>query len=284
MQEIYYPAKKNLIKRTLEMINSGETPTKDFLETNKAIFSQFPNACVRKTGSIHTILELLPDWLKYGEAFSQKSREGLRRICSESLTKHEPKTKVVRDNVKKVLVTALAEEKAPDESVLQLIRNDIKKASESTSKPSYSQVCSAMTKTLKFLENWSKQKESGEKRSITEKGKEMAENLMKDLFQQLPLGCWNLNNSDQSTQFSIQISSDTSNPMMNNNILERILEKASTKQLKRILDVTKEKQDRFLSVAKIVDVNEKVLTRLGVISGLSKSDAEMRLEKRRILG
>ena len=134
-----------------------------------------------------------------------------------------------------------------------------------------------MTKTLKFLENWSKQKESGEKRSITEKGKEMAENLMKDLFQQLPLGCWNLNNSDQSTQFSIQISSDTSNPMMNNNILERILEKASTKQLKRILDVTKEKQDRFLSVAKIVDVNEKVLTRLGVISGLSKSDAEMRI-------
>ena len=105
----------------------------------------------------------------------------------------------------------------------------------------------------------------------------MAENLMKDLFQQLPLGCWNLNNSDQSTQFSIQISSDTSNPMMNNNILERILEKASTKQLKRILDVTKEKQDRFLSVAKIVDVNEKVLTRLGVISGLSKSDAEMRI-------
>ena len=58
------------------MINSGETPTKDFLETNKAIFSQFPNACVRKTGSIHTILELLPDWLKYGEGFFTKVKRG----------------------------------------------------------------------------------------------------------------------------------------------------------------------------------------------------------------
>ena len=279
LQEVYYPAKRNLVKTLLIFLENGEVPTKSFLSKNENIFSQFPNRSCRKRG-IQIILSHIALWIEYGNKYNEKSREFLYELCTRTIQKNEPKLKTCRQGLRRTVLKALSENNAPSEDDVEVLATEIEDASKSFDHQkniSLSITLKEMKKVLNLISNWSTEKENGEKKNITEKGKKIAREMVEKMYHSLEYDCWTLkpDNVDVSiTEISIVGGNDAE---VERNIMERIFENKNNKPVKAIFDTEKPVLERVTSLAKMIDIDDvNVLIRLSGLAGFGTNDLEIK--------
>merc|ERR1711874_573886 len=279
LQEVYYPARRNLIKTLLIFLESGEVPTKSFLSENEKIFAQFPNRNCRKRG-IQIILTHIALWIHYGDKYDEKSREFLFQHCTNILQKYEPKLKTCRQGLRRAVIEALSENKAPSENDVELWTKEIEDVSKSfdlQKNISFGLTLKEMKKVLKLISNWSKGKENGEKKHITEKGEKIAKEMVEKMYHYLDYDCWNLNPdyadvSNSAVSIVEGLATDTEG-----NALERVFENNSNKHVKAIIDVEKNVLERVTSLSKLIDIEDvNVFIRLSGHAGFGTNDLEIK--------
>ena len=279
LQDIYYPARRNLIKTLLIFLESGEVPTKSFLCENEKIFAQFPNRSCRKRG-IQIVLTHIALWIEYGDKYSEKSREFLYKHCTSIIQKYEPKLKTCRQGLRRTVLKALSENNAPSENDVEVLTTEIEDVSKSFDHQKnilFGLTLKEMKKILKLISNWSAEKENGEKKHITEKGEKIAKEMIEKMYQFLEYDCWNLkpDNVDVSNIPVSFVDSLATEP--EGNILKRVFENNSNKHVKAIFDVEKPVLERVTSLAKLIDIEDvNIFVRLSGLAGFGKNDLEVK--------
>eukprot|EP00092_Neocalanus_flemingeri_P014469 GFUD01015613.1.p1 GENE.GFUD01015613.1~~GFUD01015613.1.p1 ORF type:complete len:859 (-),score=232.24 GFUD01015613.1:367-2922(-) len=279
LQQMFYPAKKNLTKITLSLLQTGKIPSKDFLSEYENIFSQYTNQKVKKKG-IKTLLKEIALMIKFGNQYHEDSRQYMIKHCETTIQKYEPRLKICRLELKRTLEKSLAENKAPDQDTIQSLTKEMEEVSKTTGDKEkiviFSVVFKKMQKVLQLLTDWS----SGN--ILTDEVEKVAKELAAKMYQGLEFDCWNLegvghNEGVAEGNFSHSGGEDLNTDEKDDDekdILKQIC--SGNKEVAIIVDANQPALERVEILAKLVKIEEaSVLIKLAGLAGFGKTDEEV---------
>eukprot|EP00092_Neocalanus_flemingeri_P016499 GFUD01017853.1.p1 GENE.GFUD01017853.1~~GFUD01017853.1.p1 ORF type:complete len:543 (+),score=151.50 GFUD01017853.1:185-1630(+) len=279
LQDIFYPAKKNMTKITLMLLKTGQIPSKDFLSEYDNIFTQYTNQKVKRNG-IKTLLKEIALMIKFGNQYHEDSRQYMIKHCETTIQKYEPRLKICRLELKRTLEKSLAENKAPDQDQIQSLTKEMEEVSKTIGDREkiliFSVVFKKMQKVLQLLTDWSSGK------IMTDEVQNVAKELATKMYQGLEFDCWNIagvghNEGVAEGDFSHSDVEDVNTEGKDDDekdILKQIC--SGNKEVAVVVDINKPALERVEILAKMVKIEEaSVLIKLAGLAGFGKTDEKV---------
>jgi hypothetical protein len=264
LQGVYYPAKKSLTKNLLNMLEKGELPRKEFLVYYENIFNDFTNQKVRKAG-IKTILRELQLMILFGDKYHEESRHDLIDHLKSTLKKYEPKLKICRLDLKRTLMKALSENKAPDDEKIKYLSKDIHEVEESFDKEKnviFNVAFRSMKKLLVLLSEWNKNHRA--ELNISKEEVIESKELAKKMYRSLKFDCWNMDGVAHNEEIQ-----DFKYSEVNMDVDESVKEEEKD-VVKKVTNLSDSETNSYVSI--IVDANQPALERVSILAKMMKID------------
>jgi len=265
------------------MLEQKKTPSKQFLTHFENIFKEFTNKRVRKAG-IKTILKEVQLMVQFGNGYHDESRQGLLEHCQLTLKKYEPAIKIVRLSLKKTVLQAISDGKAPEEAVIEKFKTDFKTIESELIEGKnelQKRVFLKMKKAFAFLASLSSTQ------NITEEERDTSKKLQREMYEGWKLDCWNLEGVAHDEEiFELHSSEDDMNTKTSETMnfteedqstvakkdeppvdkVQEILKTNSSLEsmnVAEIFDLSKSRHDRMTKLANMLKINSpEVLTKL----------------------